>query len=1247
VDFTQEYNRTSWLNFLENSFLPDDFRINNESLPYQKDFTKEVTKLGECPSLQLTVFEVKHSSVNDARVGLSKEAFTLVCDYTKFNRALALFVPQSSNEKYRFSYIEFTPEFDEAGKIKRKISNPRRYSYLLGKGCKKHTPKKYLIEKGEIKAQIRDTKHFTAVEDLIYRFSVEVLTKEFYDRLYDWYEWALAVVRFPEGSGRSVKLTDKDNEMHLIRLITRLIFVWFIKQKDLIPEWIFDKNELKETLKNFKPDSLDSGDYYNGILQNLFFATLNNEIKERAFTKDTKKYGNEQFGVKFFYRDRNGDTYFKKTTNEIQKMFSTIPFLNGGLFECLDKNHENPKKPGHDLQEYHDGFSREKKCCAFVPDILFFNDIEKGKQAGLISLFNLFNFTVEENTPVDVDVALDPELLGKVFENLLGYYNEETRTTARKESGSFYTPREIVDYMVTESLKSYLNEKISVNEKKSEIIDNIFSYSEDIPDISPTDRKSLIKLIDEYIIIDPACGSGAFPMGILNKLSLALSKLDKNGKLWRERQEERAQEEAKNAITIDNQYDRETKLKEISETFELNKTEYGHKLYLIENCLFGVDIKPIAIQITKLRFFISLVVEQKKDESKANYGIRPLPNLETKFVCANSLIGLSDKNKELLDLEDDKIQTMKKNLWNIREKHFYTQKLSDKKKLRKDDEKLRNEIKEYLVNNTFKPDIKLIAHNISQIADLEIQRKAVKNEKLVDISKDNTHLFDILNDGLPQYIDVNLKKRNNIDTELKRLREEIEKEKSKPNNKTIHIDIDRIADWDPYDQNAEAAQFFDPYWMFNIKDGFDIVIGNPPYVRADNPAIADQREIIKNSKQYITLWEKWDLMVPFIERGLKISKCGGFVSFIASDAITTSKYAERLQDWILAKHFVKSIDYFENIKVFEAGVTPVVLLLRSVIKGEQTQKIYRKDNFDNKKTTEINFDSSRNKIFRKVFRDAFTPVVAIDYLNTICYMSKGIVPNSDENSAKGDFVKDDLIASKKDKIHCKKYVEGKYIGAYRINKIKYLEYNTERVPSKLSRPTFEKLYSGEKILRGRITKGTFDNTGIICNDSIIVFKRFCDLHGINERSISVSISKNNFENKGSKTSAQVKKRRKELEKISEEYNLKYILAIINSKYAIAYLNNFRRHRMENYFYPDDFRKFPIPKVDMKTQNKFVSIVNRILEKTAENAKANISALERQIDNLVYRLYNLTYDEVKLIEPDFPLSKEEYEGIENG
>jgi hypothetical protein len=216
------------------------------------------------------------------------------------------------------------------------------------------------------------------------------------------------------------------------------------------------------------------------------------------------------------------------------------------------------------------------------------------------------------------------------------------------------------------------------------------------------------------------------------------------------------------------------------------------------------------------------------------------------------------------------------------------------------------------------------------------------------------------------------------------------------------------------------------------------------------------------------------------------------------------------------------------------------------------------------------------------------------------------------------------------KIFSKRYVEGKNIKAYQIEKIRYLEWNTSRVPKKLVRPTFPGLYIGKKILRGRVTKGTYDNTGIVCNDSIIVLKRFIDLQDINERSISVSISKNNIEGKGSKNSSLVSYRRKELEIISKEFSPKYILAVINSEYAMAFLNNFRRHRMKNYFYPDDFRNFPIPRIEPIDQEPFVFITNKILDAKKTMPPIGTIELEAEIDARVAHLYNLTEKEYKLI-----------------
>ena len=212
-----------------------------------------------------------------------------------------------------------------------------------------------------------------------------------------------------------------------------------------MPEALFQPDFLKTILKNFTPDSATSGNYYNAILQNLFFATLNNEIDKRDFATGKSFQGKaEDYGVKTLFRNPENDSWFRISNDEVLEIFSSVPFLNGGLFECLDK--DTPDSQGKII--YSDGFSRraDRQRRAFIPNALFFD------ANGLIPLLERYNFTVEENSPEDVQVALDPEMLGKVFENLLGTYNPETQITARKSSGSFYTPREIVHYMVDETL---------------------------------------------------------------------------------------------------------------------------------------------------------------------------------------------------------------------------------------------------------------------------------------------------------------------------------------------------------------------------------------------------------------------------------------------------------------------------------------------------------------------------------------------------------------------------------------------------------------------------------------------------------------------------------------------------------------------------------------------------------------------------------------------------------------------------
>ena len=307
----------------------------------------------------------------------------------------------------------------------------------------------------------------TTFAELKNAFSVEQLTKEFYGRLFDWYTWALAPrtgVTFPND------LADKEddrkyNHEAIIRLITRLMFTWFIRQKIPVLKELFERDSLDETLKGnrgrgkFNPDSMEDDNYYRCILQNLFFATFNcpqtgkGKLLRRWINVDLDERGDgrglsDDFNVTTVYRYRNE---FRNPDAFLERMRG-VPFLNCALFDCLDKA-ERKQDGGRKL--YFDGFSSKIKRQAHVPNGLFFKE---GR--GIIELFNGYEFTIDENSADDADVALDPELLGKVFENLLGAFNPETQETARKATGSFYTPREIVDYMVEESLKNYLKGRL-------------------------------------------------------------------------------------------------------------------------------------------------------------------------------------------------------------------------------------------------------------------------------------------------------------------------------------------------------------------------------------------------------------------------------------------------------------------------------------------------------------------------------------------------------------------------------------------------------------------------------------------------------------------------------------------------------------------------------------------------------------------------------------------------------------------
>ncbi|MFM7885269.1 MAG: hypothetical protein ACKPCM_00920, partial [Pseudanabaena sp.] len=282
---------------------------------------------------------------------------------------------------------------------------------------------------------------------------VSLLNKKFYQEVSTWYFHACKQVVFPKDA-------KPDNQESLIRLITRLMFVWFLKEKGLVPDALFDKEDIQSILKSLEPQE---STYYKAILQNLFFATLNTEGK-REFMRESSGGRNSRYMVHNTFRYQD---YFQQPDRVIDRYFAEIPFLNGGLFECLDRRDEN------EPEVRIDGFSNNPKNPLSVPNDLFFGDLrdvdlnadfgtsrKKYQVRGLVEIFKSYKFTIAENTPFEEDVALDPELLGQVFENLLAAYNPETQTTARKQTGSFYTPREIVNYMVDESLIAYLKNQL-------------------------------------------------------------------------------------------------------------------------------------------------------------------------------------------------------------------------------------------------------------------------------------------------------------------------------------------------------------------------------------------------------------------------------------------------------------------------------------------------------------------------------------------------------------------------------------------------------------------------------------------------------------------------------------------------------------------------------------------------------------------------------------------------------------------
>ncbi len=1027
--------------------------------------------------------------------------------------------------------------------------------------------------------------------------SVELLNKRFYLELSNWYFWASGKVEFPDDIEKD---QETRNATSLIRLITRLIFCWFLKEKGLIPKDLFEEEKLETVLIDMKKG--ESSTFYQAILQNLFFATLNQRMNtdqeaHRKFAQDADLHTNKkEYGVKNIYRYRD---QFQDVGRALD-LFRDIPFLNGGLFECLDREDEEGRV------QYLDGFSRNPKKQSKVPDYLFFGDEQvvdlnkffqennkrgkKQKVRGLIHILSDYKFTIVENTPIEQETALDPELLGLVFENLLALYNPETKTTARKKTGSFYTPRPVVDYMVTESLKMHLTTALTetgMAEKRTQTkLKALFAYAEHGHGLKEAEVDTLLGAIHTCKILDPACGSGAFPMGMLQRLVFVIQKLDPNNSKWKKLQIDKAKE-------IPDSSARKAAIDAIEKDFADNEDGYGRKLYLIENCLYGVDIQPIAIQISKLRFFISLICDQKTNRNNTeNRGIRPLPNLETKFVVADTLISLGITRQLDVLVDNDKVKEIEEKLQRVRHDHFTADKRERRLELQREDREHRDDLAEALKEGG---------------AEEIIRRK--------------------------------------------------------------------LADWNPYDPQ-ESADFFEPRWMFDktVKDGFDVVIGNPPYMRIQgirqvSPIAADYYK--KHYKKSAT--GSFDLYVIFMERGMSLLKPNGILNYINPDKWVNAAFGKGIRGYSVENKSVHRLISFGAHKVFSAhtyssllwmGKKPTDSIRLARLDPDVSKLILIDEELDklsDQGFTSIPFDSLTDRPWILIAGDAAE--AAMDAIQR----SSRTVSDIFSNIFQG-------IASSKDSVYFLKRAEdcGSFFKAYsdeldeviKIEKwlVKPLLYGeqvhryeclgtdnvvvfpydlgNDDLPATRSLMTagdiqtkfpmgWEYLERCEEALRSR-------ESGRLSNDNNwyrYIYPKNLRLFRLPKLlAPDISFGGNfSIDEIGKFYTTTTLYGYIKRPHIRESY--KFLLAVLNSKVLWFYVKNSGSVLAKGYYRytPGYLKNFPIPEVSDSKQEPFIRLVDQTLQAKADNGNADTSEQEAEIDKLVYELYGLTAEEITIIE----------------
>ncbi len=997
---------------------------------------------------------------------------------------------QDSTSIWRFTYVSELTGFNDSGEYVNIKTDPKRYTYIFGEGesCKTAVERFLFLETKGSKVSI---------DDIIEAFSVEKLSKSFFDSYKIIYEEFCTYLTNKRSIFQPIfNGDDKELRDFTKLLLGRITFIYFIQKKGWLgvpPDGKWGEGDtqfLWNLYREYKPKSL----FYKNVLTRLFFDSLNNP--------------------------RENDL-IELTKGKLIK----IPFLNGGLFE-----EENVKY-------------REIVFDEHLFDKLF-------------EFFNQYNFTIYEDDPTEHTVAVDPEMLGHIFENLL---------EDNKDKGAFYTPKEIVHYMCQESLIEYLTtwfenkgyEVIGYASFKDINTPGLFSgndYTTDQMEFElpvydnqkKIDRilieKLLIKTLDEsdiglikhYInefnlaldsvkICDPAIGSGAFPMGLLQEIFSAKQTL------WFFKH--------KNLI-------------------DFPASEI--KLNIIQNSIYGVDIEKGAVDIARLRFWLSLVVDEI--EPKA------LPNLDYKIVVGNSLV--SKLGEDIVDID-----------WNIDKANLeiFESELYD----RKTDliKKINQEQKEFFYSDTTKKKLSLNIRNLKidlLITQLELLKATNRRENKLALSVKK----------MPTQTGIRLQSLGWDESikQLKRLKESPEK----PLN---------FFDWKlnfPEILNASINQ----------NPGFDIVIGNPPYINIKNQTEETRnilKEKFKNSRGA-------DIYVGFIELGFSLLGKNKPLAFIIPNKFFGAAYGKSIREEIRKSKTIITIWDLKDIKVFEnAQISTIVFICMDKKTGYNT-KIKKDDTvltidniFDNTNKIQIESSDGEKDFLNKIFHNT-TPLKLVSEIRT------GIMGF--------EYWKMEPIIESLGKINSKNvpiYTNGnftKYRDNWKTNEItlyksKYIAPTISLDPLFLNKNTIELFIKAPKILVRGVSKQV----------SCIIDHKGCGLlvavHSI----------------------------------IPSKINIYLLLGILNSKLINwVHLKTYYSIRIPqgSLKYPVEFfNSIPIPR-DLVNNIKIQNLVMEVL--TNIKLDQNICLFEQQIDNLVYRLFDLTYEEVKVIDPKFSLTEEEYQEI---